>query len=221
MKHNIIAILVFIGFIATVFTLGYITSRDTMPMYRGHIPNISTAGGQSVDRHSGGDGLSVSQISNTPMRHAVSGYHAHSESYSSGSNSSSGSGVTLSSSSTLHSYGGGMSVGGTANRSSANRGMVSTGTSSGVRMPSLAFSNRRNESNNFGEQQYGLASGYRSPVLELALGDGDDDDPDKPGGSGGHNEDPFSTPVGNVPIALIITMIGAYIAIKTLRLKHD
>ena len=214
MKHNIIAILVFIGFIATVFTLGYVTSRDTMPMYSGHTPQINTAGGQSVDRRSGGDGLSVSQISREPVSRATGGYGGTSVSsmHNGIGSGTTGNGLnTLSSSQTMHGYGGGStasSAGVSNSKSSGN--LLSNSGAGGIGSFSLAKNSRTPSERQAEEMGLALADGYAPTALR-----GDDEEwPDD-------WEDPFKTPVGDVPIALIITMIGTYIAIKTLRLKHD
>ena len=219
MRHNIIAIFVFIGFIATVFTLGYVTSRDTMPMYIGHTPEINTSGSRSVDRFSGADNnLAVQQHSTTIGRSAGNGYVGNSGStpatMSNGGYSAGG--LTTTSSQMLHSTGGGGSVGGVGGGSS--RGNSVTASPSGGSLstiPSLALNrNRREQTNELQQSEFQSLALY--DVGNPRLGDWGGDDPE-PGDQPG----PYENPVGDVPIVLFMIMIGAYIAHKTFRLKHN
>ncbi len=216
MKHNIIAVFVFIGFIATVFTLGYVTSRDTMPMYRGHIPDINTTGSQSINRNTANDGLSVSSVSSPQMGSATGGYSGNSRSsqYSQGGTSASG-GIATTSSQTLHSYGGGSIGGGIASSGGTKSGVSTRGISDGgsISMPSLAF-DRRDRTKTISENTPTGILPYE--VNAPRFGSFDDDDPepgDRPG--------PYQNPVGDAPIGLVLLMIGLYAAIKTLRIRLE
>ena len=212
MRHNIIAIFVFIGFIATVFTLGYVTSRDTMPMYRGHIPNINTAGSCSVDRFSGADdNLAVQQHPTTIGRSAGNGYVGNSGStpatMSNGGYSAGG--LTTTSSQMLHSTGGGGSVGGLGGGSS--RGNSVTASPSGGSLstiPSLALSrNRREQTNELQQSEFQSLALY--DVDNPRLGDWGGDDPE-PGDQPG----PYENPVGDVPIVLLLLLAAAFVGRK-------
>ncbi len=213
MRNNIIAIVIFVGFIATVFGIGYAVSRDTMPMHMGHVPNISTAGGMSVSRDGVDDALALQQVSTEPFSRVSAGYVSSKTPSLQLQGGSAGGGGTLytASSQRLNAYGSGGSSGNSSNSSGTKQNNVSGG--SGYSSIAAITHNKRDRNIRSGQ----LAE---TPITEIpnsydeatlrAFGEGSDDDDDKPGGSGGHNDDPFATPIGEIPLALIALFSAVY-----------
>lgn len=216
MRHNIIAILVFVGFIATVFTLGYVTSRDTMPLYQGHTPQINTAGGQSVDRFSGMDqGLNTPSMQPVTINTQGGSYNGSGSTSEIGTSGNYGGGYTMhtTSSQSLHSVGGGGTSGGGSSNSktAANNGTNSTIGGSFSVSPSLSFNRRNKENMSITADDYINTMHDQDYTLELAGGSGS--------GGPGIPDDPFPTPVGGVPYLLTLILSVLY-AIRSYRKRR-
>ena len=198
MRNNIIAIVIFFGFIATVFGIGYAVSRDTMPMHQGRVPNISTAGGQSIDRDGVKDALALQQVSTEPISHVANGRVASgrvaSGEWTSGDGSVSG-GLRSTSSQQLKSYGGGGAASGMSGSSGGSKSNVSSGNSSGGGSFSLLArrDNRTPAEQKAEEIGIGQVSAYNPPSLRSEDDWGDT-----------NWEDPFPTPVGDIPWVMIV-----------------
>ena len=223
MRNNIIAIVIFFGFIATVFGIGYAVSRDTMPMHQGRVPNISTAGSQSIDRNGVKDALALQQVSTEPISHAVNGRVANgrvaSGEWISGEGSASG-GLRSSSSQQLKSYGGGGTSGGSSGSSggSSKTGNGSVGCSFGGGIGTIAFNCR--DSRNSGKMADSpselvlLDAGvYKNPRLD---GFNDDEEPE-PGE--GDRPGPYENPIGDIPWLVIALLAVVRFGIRKRKYK--
>ena len=211
MRHNIIAILVFIGFITGVFTLGYVVSRDSIPMHRGSVPSINTSGSQSVTRQGVDGDLNLSRVTTAPIGKAGSGYGGQSVSpiLSSG-DTGSGAVLNTGSSQSLRSVGGGAGSAGAGGTPNATAGGTaksavpgsSTGNFSFIAMhkndrtPVLATAPESEQTIATADEQYTLKAADQEGSLP---------------------DDPFLNPVGDVPFWLMMIMVCAYTAFSTLR----
>ncbi len=218
MRNNIIAIVIFVGFIATVFGIGYAVSRDTMPMHKGHVPNISTAGGMSVSREGVDDALALQQVSTEPLsRTSSGGYGGNSEWRVANGERGAAGGLRSSSSQRRMSYGGGGTSSGTIGSSSGGGKKVgnnSVGGSYGGGISSIAYS-RRDDKNSgvLSKAPSELAvldiREYNNPRLD-GFNDSNDGEPgegDRPG--------PYENPVGDIPWLMIVLAAAAFIKSAT------
>ena len=205
MRNNIIALIVFVVFVGSVLTLGYVVSGDDPALHsRNSQPQYGNLNAGKVVRQGQDDKLALSQYeSSMPSAgSSVSGYTMPDIHRSQGSSGP----LYAGSQGMLNSYGGGQSsqsgtgsIGGTGGRN-GNAGVAgSSNAGSGSIAGVTTINRKRNTSPS-------LATTPNSTDQPMTTQDKDyqlqavNEDPD----------DPFWTPVGELPIALLLLFAGIY-----------